>query len=84
MSFRFSTDALKYYLKMTTTDADIEWVKPAPLVPTVETKAAPNTEPLDPAAYLHTLEQQTSCCAGVLDDYINKIQDLLTAVCRRV
>ncbi|EDR21871.1 hypothetical protein EDI_330930 [Entamoeba dispar SAW760] len=56
---------------------DIEWVSPIPLVPTEEMLKDPSFEPLDPAAYLHTLHQQTTCCASALDDYIAKIQVFL-------
>ncbi|KAL7715349.1 BLOC-1-related complex subunit 6 C-terminal helix domain-containing protein [Entamoeba marina] len=56
---------------------NIVWVDPKPLVakqPDIENSSV---ESLNPTAYLHSLHQQTTCCAGALDDYIATIQRLL-------
>ena len=60
-----------------TQQIELEWNSPIPLVPTEEMLKDPTFEPLDPQAYLHTLHQQTTCCASALDDYLGKIQSFL-------
>ena len=59
---------------------DIEWVSPATLASKEKGESIPQTETLNPTAYLHTLYQQSKCCANELDDYIQTIQQLINTV----